>query len=156
MAPSDHVETVSATVTPVTSAIHSTREDDSPHVREETSHLVAPETEERVVDRTAGRESVVVNENLPSSGALENPGIVDLTKMEFMQVLGSSRFGEVHLLKSDLHYYTAKYYNDGDNREGVQVFLDLIGPFFFIFTSFCDANSQCISTNQNTMSYYSN
>jgi hypothetical protein len=129
MAPSDYVETVSATVTPVTSATHNTREDDSPHVREETSHLVTPEAEERVVDLTAWRESVVVNENLPSSGAREDPGIVDLTKMEFMQVLGSSRFREVDLMKSYLHYYTAKYYNAGDNREGAQVFLDLIGPF---------------------------
>jgi hypothetical protein len=124
-APSDHIETVS--VTPVTSESRDTIASQS--VIEDTPIFVAPDIEESVVDSTVGGESVIIPESLPFSEVREDPVIHDLTTMEFVQVLRSSRFGSVHLLKSGLHYYTAKYYNVGHSRESAEVFLDFIGPF---------------------------
>jgi hypothetical protein len=84
----------------------------------------------------ADPRSVVINEQMLLSETPQrySPGtdlITNLTGLEQLRELGSSRFGAVRLLRranSDgtFDLFAAKFYNAGDNREGRQPFEDLM------------------------------
>jgi serine/threonine protein kinase len=76
-----------------------------------------------------------VDENLLLPDAVRTTGpnvpvITDLTGIEEARTLSSSRFGSVGLVqqrvKGGLEYFAAKYYNAGDNKEGLQGFHDRV------------------------------
>jgi serine/threonine protein kinase len=85
--------------------------------------------------------TVVVDEQRLMSGALASRSseqstelIRELTGLEDVRQLGSSRFGAVRLVRrmmkdGSFEYYSAKFYNAGDRREGGERFQDLMQPF---------------------------
>jgi hypothetical protein len=83
----------------------------------------------------ASRNLVVVNEYYLLPGARATVGttvpmFTDLAGIEDVRLLSSSRFGSVRLMRRSIEggfeYFAAKYYNAGDNRDGLQAFHDRV------------------------------
>jgi hypothetical protein len=88
-------------------------------------------------DDTVDVHRVVVDENrlLPKKQRLWSLNVArmrDLVGLEEVRTLSSSRFGSVKLMKRSIEngfeYFAAKFYNVGDNREGLQSFIDRVNP----------------------------
>jgi hypothetical protein len=64
------------------------------------------------------------------AAALNRPVITNLAEIEEVRTLSLSRFGSVHLVRREIEgrfeYFAAKYYNAGDNRDGLQAFHDRV------------------------------
>jgi [calcium/calmodulin-dependent protein kinase] kinase len=86
-------------------------------------------------------ETALIPEAGPSVGPADWRNLItDLSGLEEVRELGSSRFGAVRLYRrpkapnsagadDGFEYFAAKFYNAGDNREGFEVFKERMNKF---------------------------